>query len=202
MSIARTYQAGGDPLPIFTAPCGFRHKVQQFVDRFDLVYVDVRRVSGTVALDVDGYLPHLQYTPEYAQTEEDRGEYVITGNVNAAPVFRFDPGPFFANLAGKVVLTGGAGDAVYSVTVLIKRWTKQFPLRHTLTIGTTANRMPRPFGASGLHVPCATDITTLSLGGLTRDVLQPNGGFAAFGAFDEMQFTADNVVTIEMMLPF
>ena len=197
------WRVGTDPLPIYNAQCGLREKLAaNLLDRFDLVYVDIRRRGGTVGFDSDGYLPHLQYMPNYAQTEEDRGQWVITGNTSTKPVFRFDPAPFFCNVAGSIVLTGGGGNATYEVTVLLKRLSKAFPIRHTLTIGTSAVRFQRPFGASGVWLPSSTNATTFHLGGVNRDVAAPNGGFVTCGVFEEMTFTADNVVTFEVIPPW
>ena len=197
------WSAGGDPLHIYTVQCGLREKVAaNLLDRWDLVYVDIRRRVGVVELDADGYLPHLQYTPQYVQTEEDRGPWVITGNTPDKPVFRFDPGPFFCNVAGKIVLTGGAGTATYLVRVYLKRFSKAFPLRHTLTIGTTGGRFSRPLGASGLWLPSSTNATEAHLGGFNRSIHAPNGGFVACGAFQEYVFTPDEIATFEVIPPW
>ncbi len=200
--IARTWQVGGDPLPIFNAPCDLVHKfADHFLDRGHLVFVEIRHLSGNITVDGDGFLPHLQYKPDYVKTESDRGEYTLTGNTDTKPVWRFDPAPFFASVAGSIVLTGGRGDAIFDVAVVIKRFAKLKPLRHTLTIGTTANRFVKPFGCSGLWIPDQLDSVDLQLGVLSHTIQQPNGGFVAFGPFDVAQFDAGTVVTLEMTLP-
>lgn len=202
--IKDTYITGGDPLPIFTTECSLRAKVVgQLLDRWDLVFVDVRWKWGVIAPDVNGYFPHLAYRPRYALTEGDRGEWDLTGNRPKCPVFRFDPGPFFANIAGTVELTGGAPGGELDVTVVIKRYTKQRELPHTLTIGTTTGRFARPFGAYGLQLACQTNNTTMTIGGTTpKNVTQPNGGMIALGCFDTIQFTNNRVATFSLIPPW
>lgn len=193
---------GNAPLPILNPRCGLKRKfADEYPERADLIFVDVRYVSGTPTFDAEGYLPHLEYTPDYALTESDRGEYTVTGNVSAAPVWRFDPAPFYADLAGSLVLTGGTG-AEYDVMVAIKRFAKWRPLRHTLTIGTQRGEFARPLGCSGVWLPDSTRRADFLLGGISQRITQPNGSFVAMGPFDQIVLSPVNsVVTFEITLP-
>ena len=196
------WQAGGDPLPIFTAKCGLvRSALQHMQSRFDLIYVDIRNVGpNPVTLDGAGYLPHLQYTPDYVQTEEDRGEHVLTGNTSDRPVFRFDPAPFYATISGTVVLTGGAS-GLFDVRVYVKRFAKSRPIRHTLTVATNGNRFARPLGAHALHLPDISNEMTFNLGTMARTIFQPSGGLVSMGPFDYLTANT-NVVTFEVHPPW
>ena len=121
--ISTKWRAGDDPLPIFNSMCGLGTQfAKMFLDRSHLVFVDVRHVLGRVEPDANGYLPHLQYKPRYTQTEQDEGANVLTGNVATSPIWRFDPAPFFMDVTGSVVLTGGSGEAEYDVIVVVKRY--------------------------------------------------------------------------------
>lgn len=201
--ISTTWQVGGDPLPIFNARCGLATRLaKEYLGRAHLIFVDIRYQSGGLTFDPQGYLPHLQYTPDYERTEGDKGEFIMTGNHATAPVWRFDAAPFFADVSGSICLTGGDGDAIFGVRVAIKRYAKWKPLRHTLTVGTAPGRFARPFGCNGVWLPDQSVTATFAVGGVTQPVTSPNGGFVAFGPFDQVSFSPlDSVATFEITLP-
>lgn len=200
------WTVGSEPLTIFNTACGVSHKFAKLLlDRATLVYVDIRYVpgSGSITYDTAGYLPHLEYTPDYQQTEEDRGVDTLTGNVPVKPTWRFDPAPFYSDCTGKCVLVGGAGGAQVDVSIVFKRYSKIKQLRQTLTIATQIGRFSKPFGCSGMWLPEDNKGATFFLGGATAQISQPNGALFGVGAFEHMTFAGpqNSAVTFEVVLP-